>query len=157
MIVIDTGALQKLGYQPLKDALIWGILLYPVYLYKRARRLLQKQTLFFFSLFIAIVPTIGAELIWPLLDRKDIETVGARITNQLLPFANAAECTSAELVKRMPYCKYEVAAHLSDGRTVIVPLVQSWKNMNLDLEKISGDLSLILLEKALEIEKAPKI
>jgi hypothetical protein len=57
----------------------------------------------------------------------------------------------------MPYCKFEIAAHLSDGRTVIVPLVQSWKNMNLDLEKISGDLSLILLEKALEIEKAPKI
>lgn len=150
-VAMDSVMLEKAGFQSVRDGTLWGILLYPVYIYKRAQRLLQKQTLLVFSILMFAIP-IAEGLLWPSFDRKDIERLGMTITNQILPNADAVRCTNAELVKRLPYCKFEVAAHLSDRRIVVLPLVQSWQYVRLDLGKeISGDLAMILLQKSMEI------
>jgi hypothetical protein len=131
LVTMDGTILQKIGFQPVRNALGYAMLFYPMYLFKRSRRLARKQTLFALSLVMFLFP-VATIFVLPVLDDKDIEDVGTKIVNQiLLPLRPEAtvECARVTMKKRLPWAKFDVTAHLSDGRTMELLLGQSWNTL----------------------------
>ncbi|MDR1916655.1 MAG: DUF4339 domain-containing protein [Synergistaceae bacterium] len=156
LVAMDGTVLQKAGFQPVKNALGYAVLFYPAYLFKRSRRLARKQTLFALSLLMFLFP-VATSFVCPLLDKKDIEPLGVQIVNQiLLPLhpETTVECTRVTLERRLPWAKFDVTAHLSDGRTMELLLEQSWNTLQPKTIHLPEDLgSIFIMKKFKGIQK----
>ena len=158
-VVFDANLLRRAGYEPLRSAMAWGLLFYPVYIYQRSVRLMRKKTLFFLSLAVLLVPVLTG-FAWPFLDDQDLEEAAVEMTNSILAFLQpeiTVQCTSAKLEKRLPWARFEVISNLDDGKEIKLPLKQSWQYVRADGDKnivFPEEIGIMLLKKASDIQKS---